>query len=244
LLFFLDRFREDFFAGLIFLGAIATALLVGITFHEFSHAFVADRLGDKLPRRMGRVTLNPMAHLDRLGTILMIFIGFGWGKPVPINPNNTANPRAALWMTALAGPGSNFLVAAVAGLPIRLGLVPWISPFNGIAFSFLSIRGFTADEYLGLYISSVTLFSIILGVFNLFPIAPLDGFKVVLGLLPPEPARSFAQLERWGPLILLSSLFLLPVLTGGQYGIFSIMQPIIRTLVDVFAGVNQEIFVA
>jgi Zn-dependent protease len=243
LIFYLDRLSDDLVAGLVFMGAIATALLVGIAFHEFSHAFVADKLGDRLPRRMGRLTLNPLKHLDPMGTILMIIIGFGWGKPVPVNPNNTANPKSALAMTAAAGPLSNFLIAACAGLAIRLDLVPWISPFNNLAFSVLSVRGFSADEYLGLYLSSVTLFSIILGVFNLFPIAPLDGFKVTVGMLPDDLSRSFAQLERWGPLILLSGLFLIPFMTGGQYGIFSLMEPIIRSLLDVFAGVNQEVFV-
>src|SRR6266571_5867936 len=109
LIFYLSQISDDAFAALVFVGAIATALLVGISFHEFSHAFVADSLGDTLPRRMGRVTLNPLAHLDPFGTVLMVLIGFGWGKPVPINPNSTANPRGALWMTSLAGPGSNFL---------------------------------------------------------------------------------------------------------------------------------------
>ncbi len=244
MIFYLSRFGDDFLAGLIGLGAIATALLIGISFHEFSHAFVADRLGDRLPRRMGRVTLNPLAHLDPLGTVLMLLIGFGWGKPVPINPNNTANPRAALWMTALAGPGSNFLVAAVAGLTIRLGVVPWVSPFNRPQFQVLSDVGWAGEDYVGLYLSAVTVFSVVLGVFNLFPIAPLDGFKVALGLLPPEAARSFAKLERWGALILLSSLFLLPFATGGQYGIFSIMQPVIQSLVDIFTGSSQDIWVA
>jgi Zn-dependent protease len=243
LLFYIDRFQDDFLAALIFLGAIATALLVGICFHEFSHAFAADRLGDRLPRRMGRLTLNPLRHLDPAGTVLMVLVGFGWGKPVPVNPNNTKNPKAALAITAAAGPLSNFLVAAVAGLAIRLDLVPWISPFNELAFLFLSSGGWTFEEYAGLYLSTVTLFSIILGVFNLLPIAPLDGFKVALGLLPNDLARSFAQLERYGMLILLGGLFLLPLLTAGQVSLFLIMEPFIRVLGSVFTGVDQEVFV-
>jgi len=242
LLFYLDRFRDDFGAALIFLGAIATALLVGICFHEFSHAFVADRLGDRLPRRMGRVTLNPLAHLDRTGTLLMVLIGFGWGKPVPVNPNNTKNPKATLTITAAAGPLSNFVVAALAGLAIRLEVVPYISPFNERAFLFLSRGGWTVEEYVGLYLSTVTLFSILLGVFNLLPIAPLDGFKVALGLLPQELARSFAQLERYGILILLGGLFVLPMLTAGQVSLFLIMEPVMNALISLFAGVDQKVF--
>ena len=244
MLFYLDRFQDDFLAALTFLGAIATALLVGICFHEFSHAFAADRLGDRLPRRMGRLTLNPLRHLDPAGTVLMVLIGFGWGKPVPVNPNNTKNPKAALAITAAAGPLSNFVVAALTGLAIRLDLVPWISPFNEVAFFFLSSGGWTLEEYAGLYLSTVTLFSIILGVFNLLPIAPLDGFKVAVGLLPSDLSRSFARLERYGMLILLGGLFLLPLLTAGQVSLFLIMEPVIRLLASVFAGVDQEVFVA
>jgi Zn-dependent protease len=173
----------------------------------------------------------------------MVLIGFGWGKPVPVNPNNTRNPKATLAITAAAGPLSNFLVAAIAGLAIRLDLVPWISPFNELAFLFLSSGGWTFAEYAGLYLSTVTLFSIILGVFNLLPIAPLDGFKVALGLLPNDLARSFAQLERYGMLILLGGLFLLPLLTAGQVSLFLIMEPFIRALGSVFTGVDQEVFV-
>jgi Zn-dependent protease len=193
---------------------------------------------------MGRLTLNPLAHLDPAGTILLVFAGFGWGKPVPVNPNNTGNPKAALALTAGAGPLSNFLIAAVAGLPLRLDLVPWVSPFDLSNFDQLAIVGWSGDEYAGLYLSSIVLFSVILGVFNLFPIAPLDGFKVAVGLLPNELSRSFAQLERWGPLILIA-LFLMPLLTGGQIApLFEIMQPMIRGFVGIFAGVDQDVFVA
>jgi Zn-dependent protease len=242
LLFYIDRFQDDFLAALIFVGAIASALLVGIAFHEFSHAFAADRLGDRLPRRMGRLTLNPLRHLDPAGTVLMVLVGFGWGKPVPVNPNNTKNPKAALAITAAAGPLSNFLVAAVAGLAIRFELVPWISPWDPDSFSRLTRGDQTLEEYCGLYLSTVTLFSVILGVFNLLPIAPLDGFKVALGLLPRDAARSFAELERYGIGILLAGLFLLPFLTQGRVGLFTIMAPIVDLLVLAFTGVNQNLF--
>src|SRR3990172_10173777 len=95
-----DLLREDALAFLVFFGAVATALLVGISFHEFSHALVADTLGDPTPRRAGRVSLNPLAHLDPAGTILLFLVGFGWGKPVPVNPNATRNPKASLALTA------------------------------------------------------------------------------------------------------------------------------------------------
>jgi len=239
---YIDLLQEDAFAAFVFIGAIVSALIAGISFHEFSHAFVADNLGDKLPRSRGRVTLNPLAHLDPAGTVLLFIVGFGWGKPVPVNPNATRNPKASLAMTAGAGPLSNFVIAAIAGLPLKLDAVPWISPFNLDNFTVLALQGWGTEEYIGLYLSSIVLFSIILGVFNLLPIAPLDGFKVAVGLLPRELSRSFAQLEQYGPMILII-LIALPFLTGGEVGIlFEIMSPIIRALAELFAGVDGNVF--
>ncbi len=243
MIFYLGLVHEDPFAALVFVAAIATALVAGISFHEFSHAYVADALGDGLPRSRGRVTLNPLAHLDPAGTILMVLVGFGWGKPVPINPYATRNPKAALATVAGAGPVSNFVVAAVAGLPIKLDLVPWISPFNTSAFNFLAARGFSDEQYAGLFLSSIVLFSLILGVFNLIPIAPLDGFKVAVGLLPRDLSAAFAQMEQYGPAILIA-LIALPFLTGGRFGLlFEVMQPVIRFLAGMLAGVHGNVFV-
>jgi len=241
---YFDLLQDDFFAALVFITAILSALIAGIAFHEFSHAFVADKLGDRLPRRMGRVTLNPLAHLEPFGTMLLLFAGFGWGRPVPVNPNNTANPKAALAMTAAAGPLSNFVIAAVAGIPLNLGLVPWTSPFDLTNFDRLALLGWGTDEYAGLYLSSIVLFSVLLGVFNLFPIAPLDGFKVAVGILPHDLSRSFARLEQWGPVILIS-LLLSGFLTGGEFSpLFEVMQPIIRIFISIFAGVDRDVFVS
>jgi Zn-dependent protease len=243
LVFYIGLISKDPFAAVVFILAIGTALIAGISFHEFSHAFVADRLGDGLPRARGRVTLNPLAHLDPTGTVLMVIMGFGWGKPVPVNPNATRNPKATLAIVAGAGPISNFAVAAVAGLPLKLDAVPWISPFNTVAFNVLSIRGFTTNEYLGLYLSSIVLLSLILGVFNLIPIAPLDGFRLAVGLLPRDLSIGFARLEQYGPMILIA-LIALPFLTGGRFGLlFNVMQPVIKVLAGVFAGVHgQNVF--
>ncbi len=242
MIFYLGLVDADPFAALVFVAAIATALVAGISFHEFSHAYVADALGDRLPRSRGRLTLNPLAHLDPAGTILMVLVGFGWGKPVPVNPNATRNPKAALATVAGAGPVSNFVVAAVAGLPIKLDLVPWISPFNTSAFNFLAARGFSDGQYAGLFLSSIVLFSLILGVFNLIPIAPLDGFKVAVGLLPRELSIAFARMEQYGPAILIA-LIALPFLTGGRFGLlFEVMQPVIRFLAGILAGVHGNVF--
>lgn len=243
MIFYIGLISDDPFAAVIFVAAIATALVTGISFHEFSHAFTADLLGDRLPRSRGRVTLNPLAHLDPTGTMLMILVGFGWGKPVPINPNSTANPKASLGLTAAAGPVSNFLVAAIAGLPLKLDIFPFISPFNTANFSRLANVGFTSDQYAGLFLGSIVLFSVILGVFNLIPIAPLDGFKVALGVLPRNLAIEFQKLEQYGPLILIC-LVALPFVTGGRFGIlFQVMQPVIKLLLQAFVGSHGDVFV-
>jgi Zn-dependent protease len=240
--YYLDLWEVDPFATLIFVSAIVTALIAGISFHEFSHAWVADTLGDRLPRARGRVTLNPLAHLEPAGTILLFVVGFGWGRPVPVNPNATANPKASLALTAAAGPLSNFLIAAIAGLPLKLDIVPWIAPFDERQFDILAAGGWSSDEYFGVYLSTLVLFSIILGVFNLIPIAPLDGFKVAVGILPRDLSREFAKLEQWGPVILIG-LILLPFLTNGRFGLlFSLMAPVIRVLAELFAGIDSDVF--
>jgi len=239
---FFDLLKFDAGAALILMTAIISALVAGISFHEFSHAFIADSLGDTLPRRMGRVTLNPLAHLEPMGTILMLLVGFGWGKPVPVNPAMTRNPKASLTMTAAAGPLSNLLVAALAGLPLKLGLFPWLPPFNVGVINALIRGGWTASDYAGLYLSSIVLISLILGVFNLVPIAPLDGFKVAVGILPRDLSQTFAQLEPYGPAILIA-LIALPILTGGRFGLlFEVMRPIINALAHLFAGIQGDVY--
>ncbi len=239
---YLDLLKIDAFAAFVFFGAIVTALIAGISFHEFSHAYVADSLGDRLPRSRGRVTLNPLAHLDPAGTVLLFIVGFGWGKPVPVNPAATRNPKASLAIVAGAGPISNFIVAALAGFPLKAGWVPWLPPFNTGVINSLIRGGWSADQYLGLYLSAIVLVSLILGVFNLIPIAPLDGFRVAVGLLPRELSRSFAQMERWGPAILIA-LIALPFLTNGHFGIlFEVMRPVINTLARLFAGIRGDAF--
>jgi Zn-dependent protease len=238
---FLDFLDINPFAAFVFFGAIVTALVLGISFHEFSHAYVADTLGDGLPRRMGRVTLNPLAHLEPLGTMMMLLVGFGWGRPVPVNPNATRNPKATLGLTSAAGPLSNFLVAALAGLPLKLDLVEWVSPFDKARAEILAFNGWTINEYLSVYLSAIVLFSLILGVFNLIPIAPLDGFKVAVGFLPRDLSIEFSKLEPYGPIILIT-LFLLPFFTG-TFLLFEIMSPVIKLLAQLFAGTSGDPFV-
>ncbi len=179
-------------------------LLVTIGVHEFAHAKVADELGDPTPRLMGRVTLNPVAHIDPLGLLLLFLVGFGWGKPVLFDPFNLKDPRRDAALISLAGPASNFAMAILAALIFRVsggaGLVELIIP----PFIYLNI---------------------LLGIFNLLPISPLDGFKIVGGFLPESQAREWYQLERYGLIFL---LFLILPLMGSRSMLELFVSPIIR----------------
>ncbi|HZP56482.1 MAG TPA: site-2 protease family protein [Dehalococcoidia bacterium] len=226
--------NTDFSLFLVLLASTLLALLVGIGFHEFSHAFAADTLGDTLPGRQGRVTLNPFAHLDPAGTLLMLFVGFGWGKPVQFNPFGLkVSPRTATLLVSAAGPLSNFVAAGLLALPIKLGWVPYINPLSIDPRALPSIVQ-TRGEYIGVFLTSAVYFNVILGVFNLLPIHPLDGFKVALGILPDELADEFAKLARYGAGILAVLIFL-PFLIGYS-PLTEVMGPSVRFIVHGFTG--------
>ena len=175
------------------------ALVVAISVHEFSHAFVADRLGDPTPSLQGRLTLNPLAHLDPIGTILLLFFRFGWGKPVQFDPFNLHNPRRDAALISVAGPISNFLMAIVGSLLLRgVLLLPIAPPVVNIVLNFL--------------VSFVSV-NIVLGIFNLVPIHPLDGFKIVGGFLSEHQAKQWYELERYGYIFLIA-LLLTPAMTN------------------------------
>lgn len=226
---YFDLLDISVMAFFVFVAAVVTALLVGIAFHEFSHAFVADYLGDPTPRAMGRVSLNPAAHLDPTGTILLLLGGFGWGKPVPFNPNRMANPKAGTTMVAAAGPLANLLLALVFSIPLRDGIAPVRMPFD-----IVGVTDWSGDDYAGLFLTSMVLFNLILFVFNLIPLAPLDGFKVAVGLLPGELSRQVASLEPWGPGVLFL-MIALPFLTGVSI-LGKIMFPAVDALTDALVG--------
>lgn len=230
LLVYSQLLAEGLLLFVTFFGAVVTALLVGIAFHEFSHAFIASRLGDNTARRMGRVTLNPVRHLDPAGTIMLMVGGFGWGKPVPVNPHRLRNgPEAGRAMVAAAGPLSNVLLAVIASLPMHLGLVDWRSPFLVPS----SVSAWGVGDYLGLYLGSIIVFNVVLAVFNLLPLAPLDGFAVAVGLLPRDLSRSVASLEKYGPGILML-LIVLPMVMGGSFSILhQVMSPLINGLTEI-----------
>ena len=177
------------------------ALLIGITVHEASHATTALLLGDDTAQRAGRVTLNPLRHLDPVGTILIIIGVFGWGKPTPIAPwRMKVGPRAGAMITSAAGPVSNLLVAIVGAVGFR---IVW----------YLYLGGANVGRLPDLFYA-IVLYNLVLCIFNLIPIAPLDGAAVLIGLVPKNMAAGLADLERFGPPVLFL-LILLPFVTGG-----------------------------
>ena len=174
------------------------ALLIAITLHEASHAAAAYLLGDSTARRLGRLTLNPIRHMDPMGTLLIVFVGFGWGKPVPVNALALRRGRRGMGVVAAGGRLSNLAAAAIAAAPLRLDLVSWPS-----IFSFADAFRAGPEAFVGALLLFVVAFNIILAVFNLIPLFPLDGSSVALGILPNEQARQFSRLERYGPGLLM-----------------------------------------
>jgi Zn-dependent protease len=217
----------------VFFGSAIVALVAGVTFHEFSHAFVADRLGDRTARMMGRVSLSPARHLDPAGSMFMLIAGFGWGKPVPVNPSRLRNgPQTGRAMVAAAGPVSNIILAVLAGLPIQLGLVDWWNPLTRP----FSLDQWTLENYVSLFLGAVIFFNLVLAVFNLLPFAPLDGFAVAVGILPRDLSTSVARLEQYGPAILMI-LLLLPLVSSGEISLLhEVMSPIINALSQIIDG--------
>ena len=197
---------DDPAAFFLLIAIVGFSLLIAITLHEFSHAMMANRLGDPTAKRLGRLSLNPIRHLDPLGTLMLFLVGFGWGKPVPINPNYfRMNPRRGMAISALAGPLSNFALAALLGVLVRVGVVDWHSPWSWPFYPFASWdASWVAADIIGY----VILLNLILGVFNLIPIPPLDGFNIAVGVLPRRQAEAVARLQQYGPLLLLLLVFL------------------------------------
>ena len=180
--------------------AFAIAIILGITVHEFMHAYAAHRLGDDTARLLGRLSLNPMAHLDPFGTLLLVLAGFGYGKPVPFNESRLRT-TFGVTLVALAGPLANVLLAAIFALPLRFGSAAALG-----------------DIYETILVYIVQM-NCILAIFNLIPIPPLDGSNVVYGLLPPRQQYSWRTFQQYGPFLLLAVLLLAPrILTALVFG--------------------------
>lgn len=180
-------------------------LLIAITVHEFAHAITADKLGDPTPRLQGRVTLNPLAHLDPVGTIMLLLVGFGWGKPVNFDPHNLRDPRKDAAIISFAGPTSNILLATILGIITKLVASPLIASLL----------------YPLIYIN------LVLAIFNLVPVFPLDGEKILSGILPRNISFEFQSImQRYGTFILI--FLILPVF--GSSPIISLISPAINFL--------------
>lgn len=198
---------------LVTLFFLVAGFIVALSVHEASHALVADRLGDPTPRLAGRLTLNPKAHYDPLGTSLLIFLlimsvaglsrfVFGWGKPVPFDPYNLKNPKRDSALISLAGPTANFITAIIFALPYHIG-------------RFLNIPDLAIFASPAGPLAGVVFLNIVLGVFNLIPIHPLDGFKVVAGILPKQWYYDWMRMQEYSQMfffILLIFLFFIPVI--------------------------------
>lgn len=188
---------------------VALSLLVALVIHEFAHGWMADKLGDPTARHQGRLSLNPLAHLDPLGTLAILLTGFGWGKPVLFDPFNLKNPRRDAALIGLAGPLSNLLLAIVCGILLHIFSLPLL---------------------LTVTLISIVQFNLMLGIFNLIPIHPLDGGKILIGFLPRDLAYEYnAVLSQYGLLILLFLVF--PFTGTSPVSLF--LSPILRFLMNI-----------
>jgi Zn-dependent protease len=192
--------------------AFVIAVVVGITFHEFSHAAVATLQGDQTARSQGRLTLNPVAHLDPLGSIALVLAGFGWGRPVPFTPTRLRSRRFGAALVGLAGPAANFVLALAAVIGLRIVYPTAVSAFD-VDFSVILLD------------MLVTL-NVILGVFNLLPIPPLDGSRLLSLALPPSRQNVVYFLDQYGIFLLLGILILAP----------NLLTPIFRAITEALYG--------
>lgn len=205
-------------------GFISTiiALIVAITVHEFAHAWAANELGDPTSKNQGRLTLNPLSHLDPVGSLMIIFAGFGWGRPVPVNPYMLrTDPTVGMALVSFAGPASNLLTALLFAIPLRLGLLP-----PGL--------GSRTIPSMGSVFVTIIFINLALAVFNLIPLAPLDGYKVALAVLPRDLSNRLRRIEVYGPIILILLLFLPTVVGFDLLGLF--MYPPIRFMFSLMTG--------
>ncbi len=208
---------------LIYYLIITPPLLFAITIHEYSHAWIAFRKGDPTAKIAGRLTLNPIPHIDVIGLVLLYFYGFGWAKPVPVNPNNFRDPiKDELWVS-LAGPASNMLTALGFGIIFRAIYNP---------YTFTSEPS-TSHLIIIMLVTGIRL-NLVLAIFNLLPINPLDGSHILAGILPSQYHYQLAQIQRFAPYVLLGIIFLDYLLHLGI--LWAIFGPFITFFGTLFAG--------
>jgi len=192
-------------------------LLISFPIHELAHAWTANHFGDDTPKLHGRLTINPLAHLDVAGSVIFLVSYFGWAKPVPVNPFVLKRQsRYAYLLVSLAGPLSNLILAILCAIPFRLGL---------LSFS---------NSLVSQVLLNFILFNLILAIFNLIPLSPLDGGKILGQLLPYNLQVGFARIDQYGPIILMVLLFILPMIGFDFFG--AIMNPILSGLFAILTG--------
>lgn len=188
---FINSFGQDPLGATLVLVVTLGALVSALTIHEFGHALASHRLGDETARAMGRLSLNPLRHIDPLGAIMLLVVGFGWGKPVQVNAALLQRGRLGMAAVSIAGPGSNFVFAALLAAVVRL-----------TSFDLRDLSLSDPLSWVGFLLLIAIFYNLLLGVFNLIPLAPLDGSKVLIGIAPRELAYNLMRFESYGVIIL------------------------------------------
>jgi len=209
----INTLQTDPQAGII----LIIALVFSLSFHEFAHAYIAYKLGDNTAAYQGRLTLNPLAHLDPIGSLMLLFIGFGYAKPVPVNPMNLRNPRVDMMKVAFAGPFSNLILCLFGCILMRLIGVEQLTEIIGYSRVFNST---------GNMLFTFSVINMILGVFNMIPIHPLDGGQIFGGFLDKINPEFSDYLRTYGPMILMAIIFS-RIFTG-----FSLIGIIVSPFID------------
>ncbi|MBI1920412.1 MAG: site-2 protease family protein [Geobacter sp.] len=222
---------ENFFFKL---SIMLVPALMAITCHEVSHGFVADRFGDKTARMMGRLTLNPLKHLDIFGTLMVFIVGIGWAKPVPVNFNNLRRPKRDMIWVAGAGPVTNFTLATLSALAMR-GIVSYAGEMARGSFQQMFLEPIILMLAFSVYIN------LLLCIFNLIPLPPLDGGRVAVGMLPYRQSEALSRIEPYGMIIIILLVFFTPTF---DYLILPVLSAAIRLLAGadsmlVFGVVNR-----
>jgi len=195
-------------------------LIFSLCFHEFSHGYIAYKLGDHTAARNGRLTLNPLAHLDPIGSLMILFVGFGWAKPVPVNPINFSNPRIDMMKVAFAGPASNLILAFTGGLIMRL----------------VNILGLLQSEMFIQILYFFIFINISLAVFNMIPVAPLDGSQIFGNMISKNNPELALKLQMYGPKILMGVILIGMVTPFSVLGF--LMMPFVKMFMYLFTGIS------
>ncbi len=213
----------DILSVIVYIISSLMVIFLVMPLHEWAHGIVANKLGDRTAKFQGRLTLNPLAHIDYMGAAMILLIGFGWAKPVPVDPRNFKKPKRDMALTALAGPVANLLAAIAAGLVSNGILTIWIKTHPDLYY----IQASNPIYYVLLFFEFLIMINVSLAVFNFIPIPPLDGSKILMAFLPDKWIRQIEQYQMY-----ITIGFLVIVMSGALGGILS---PVQRTL---YNGIN------